>query len=256
MNIDKILDRNFTKISDEYRSFAEEKTQCRDCSIYGHYQNVVMSEGNALDPTFMIIGEACGKDEIVEGRPFIGKSGRKIRQELRNHRGTFNKQTCVLSNILPCRPLNDTFPHGKRKWGSDNEVVSGEKMADNCIKKWLIKEIGLLRPKVLILLGDQPLKYVAGKTGITDNRGSWDFIQSLRAWSFATYHPSYVMQCEHSDDKKFVIKQFVEDIEKIAKTWRDIVLNDSRMSMSPKEWTLEKGLISAIDKKIIRDRPI
>ena len=222
MDIEKVLERNFTCISDEYRTFALEKDKCQSCDIYGHYKQVGQSEGNAKDPTFMFVGEALGKDEIQQNRPFIGMAGQVLRREMRKHKA-FKKTNTIISNVLACRPLNNKFPAGDKS----PEVTI-------CTTNWLFNEIKLLRPKIIITLGNPALKYVRGDWGITANRGKWKFLHKFRAWSFATYHPSYVMRSEKSE-KQFVVDQFQNDIKVVATMWHTIA-GDYRLAMNDEEW--------------------
>ncbi len=228
LSFSDILKRNFSKISDEYRSFAEAKSECQKCSIYEHYKTVGMSEGNAKDPTFMFIGESAGGDEVEQVRPFIGAAGRVLRAEIRKHK-SFKKSNTIITNVLACRPLDNKFPAGDHS----HEVQI-------CTKNWLFQEIKILKPKIVVTLGNPALKYVRGDWGITANRGKWKFLHLIRAWSFATYHPSYVMRSERSD-KHFVVEQFRNDIKAVAKMWHTMA-GDYRLAMNDEEWKRKSAM--------------
>lgn len=232
MDIKNVLERNFTRITDEYRTFALEKDRCRQCSIYSNYKQVGQSEGNAQNPTFMFVGEALGKDEVQQNRPFIGMAGQLLRKEMRKHKA-FKRSNTIISNVLACRPLDNKFPASDK---SPNVIT--------CTKNWLFREIKLLRPKVIVTLGNPALKYIRGDWGITANRGKWKFLYKFRAWSFATYHPSYVMRSEKSG-KNFVVDQFQNDIKLIATMWHTIA-GDYRLSMNDEEWTRMKVMNAAV----------
>ncbi len=223
MDIEKILERNFSRITDEYRTFALAKDKCRKCPIYDHYKQVGQSEGNAKDPTFMFIGEALGKDEVKQVRPFIGAAGEVLRSELRKYPKTFKKTNTIITNVLACRPLDNKFPGGDY---SPNVAT--------CTDNWLFKEIKLLRPKIVVTVGNPALKYVRGDWGITANRGKWKFLYVHRTWSFATYHPSYVMRSERAGDTH-IVEQFKNDIKAVATMWHTMV-GDDRLTMNDDEW--------------------
>lgn len=218
MNIFETLNKNFVRISDEYTQFATSKDKCRKCDIYNHYQQVGQAEGNALDPTFMIVGESMGQDEVIQNRPFIGKAGQRLREELRKYPAVFNKETTIITNVLGCRPLNNQFP-------------SDHKIAEVCFDTWLRKEISILRPKIIIMLGNKALTYLHPKAsrhlgvnhgkpkGITALRGNWEYLPKYHAWGFATYHPSYVIRSENDASKSMVAEEFEADIKKISDTW-------------------------------------
>lgn len=241
MQIENVLSRNFVRLSVNYKRFALEKSQCQQCSLFCNYKQVVQSEGNAESPTFMFVGEGPGKEEVVNQRPFIGCSGERLRTELRKYPKTFDRNSCIISNVLACRPLDNVFPRekGGPYWvtrNNEKKTVESRELVNFCATNWLRKEIALLKPKVIIILGAKALDYVRGDSGIGKNRGVWKFLPKYRAWSLATYHPTYILRCQNDPDKPYVVKQFVEDIEKITITWREIVNEDPNMTMSEEEW--------------------
>lgn len=203
-----LLEQNFTSITDDYERFAREKDGCRQCSVYGHYKQVVQSEGNAENPTVMIVGEAPGREEAEKGRPFIGKAGKRLRKSLYRHKDILNSKTTILSNTMACRPLNNKFPQ------TDEPSL--------CKKTWLEREIEILKPDIMVLLGNQALNQVRGVTGITKHRGEWEYIDQYDLTTFATYHPSYVMRCENGMNKD-VGTDFEKDIDKLATEVRKLL---------------------------------
>lgn len=233
MELEEVLERNFTKITDEYREFAIKKSKCQACPIYKHYKQVGQSEGNASNPTFMFIGEALGKDEVEHVRPFVGLAGKRLRAELRKHTA-FRRENCLISNVLACRPKDNKFP------SSDHSVE-----VQTCTRKWLFPEIKMVRPKIIVTLGNPALKWVQGDWGVTANRGKWKFLHQLRAWGFATYHPSYVIRSENTG-KKFVVEQFEADIATLATSWQTMV-GDYRLTMNEQDWKRKKALNTVID---------
>lgn len=232
MKIEEVLDRNFTKMTDEYRQFALKKDKCRKCSIYEHYKQVGQSDGSVVNPTFMFIGEALGKDEVEHVRPFVGVAGKRLRAELRKHE-TFRRDNCLISNVLSCRPKDNKFP------ASDNSPE-----VRMCTRHWLFPEIKLVRPKIIVTLGNPALKYVQGDWGITANRGKWKFLHNLRAWGFATYHPSYVIRSENSD-KQFVVDEFEYDIKTLSTMWKTMV-GDYRLTMNDEDWKRKQAINKVI----------
>jgi uracil-DNA glycosylase len=235
MEIEEILSRNFSQISEEYKKFAIEKSKCQKCSVYDAYKQVVQSEGNAKNPTFMMIGEALGQAEVEQGKPFVGKAGQRLREELRKYKGVFNKNTTIITNVLPCRPLGNQFPsknNGPHYFYADKVIGERDRHVDSnrcvcsagdvigfCKEKWLEKEIFILKPKVIVLLGAKALEHVRDETGITDCRGTWKYLHEYKAWSMATFHPSYILRCQNDDDRVDIVQDFINDIEKVATTW-------------------------------------
>ena len=255
MDINLIISDNFSDIISEYHQFAIDKDKCRKCSIYDEYKQVIQSEGNANNPIFMICGESPGQDEINKIKPFIGKAGQRLRRELRKYTKTFNKKTCLISNLLSCRPSNNKFPHKCATYNLNNnknrEEVDADEIVNFCADNWVKKEIAIVKPKILIFLGNQSLKYLANKNGITNHRGSWFFLDSYKAWGFATYHPSYVNRCEQMDAKHYVVEQFNDDIKKISQTWHDYVNLDYRLSLSNEDWSKHQATNFKVKNRLV-----
>lgn len=230
--------KNFPLLSDEYAAFCQEKDKCRKCDVYEHYEQVIQSEGNGRDPTFMFVGEAGGHDEACQIRPFVGRAGQRLRKELRKWPATFSKKTTMLSNILSCRPFQNGFPAGGYVEEGEKEV-SCDDLGRYCMRLWLEREIQLLRPKVIVALGAIPLRYLFGikeeKPRIGLHRGEWTFLPQYQAMGFATYHPSYVLRCTNDPKKSYGAKLFEQDIEKIATTWKKSVASEPRMHVSEAE---------------------
>jgi uracil-DNA glycosylase len=240
MTPEAIVDNNFSVISAEYKAFCGNKAECRDCSIYNESKQVVLSEGNGDHPTFIFIGEAPGKDEADQAKPFVGKAGQRLRRELRKHSSIFSPKNTLLTNVIPCRPKNNQFPKKIDMFDliqyNKKGKYDGSRVVTHCMEKWLIPELTLLKPKVIIPLGAIALQHICNETGITACRGAWRFVPKYRAWAMPTYHPSYVIRCENDPEKDHVALEFEEDIAKIARTWDSLVNNDFRMRLSPEEW--------------------
>lgn len=262
MELNVLINRNFTDISSEYQKLSIEKSQCQKCSIYPYSKQVVQSEGNARNPTFLFCGEAPGKDESEQIRPFIGRAGQRLREELRKHQ-EFNKNSCIVTNVLACRPPNNQFPSDKNECYKDGFSaaikgstyshirVKARELVNFCASQWLRKEIALLKPKVIITLGSVALDYVRGDRGITEHRGAWKFLPQYQAWSMATYHPSYVLRCQHDSNKQHIVSEFEQDIKKIASTWQTIVENDERMALSNDDWDARRSVEIGVEKRIL-----
>ena len=255
MHLRDILKRNFPIITPEYEAFAMSKDQCRKCSLFDHYKQVVQSEGNAKNPIFMFIGEAPGNDEKEQCRPFIGRAGQALRQQLRKYPKVFRRDTVLLSNILACRPLNNAFPtliteYGQKWKGYEISPLQGEnKEVQTCSDSWLKKEIELVSPKIIIALGSHALRIIRGQNGITNNRGKWKFLYPYKAWSFATYHPSYAMRCKNSD-KNHIFIQFQQDIGDLAVTY-PTMLSDARYNINHEQYKRQTAIEAATQLGLI-----
>lgn len=192
------MNTNFSAISDEYKTFVEEKQKCRKCPVFDHYKTIVNSEGNAKNPAVMFVAEAPGKDEVAQGRPLIGASGTLLRNILREY--GFNRKNSILTNTIPCRPLNNVFP-------TDNKMVF------ECYSSWLEREIEILKPRIIVCLGAKATRILYDCNSLTEVRGRWKFCLDKNVWLFATWHPAYVLR------KQDAMPAFRADLAIVRDEW-------------------------------------
>jgi len=181
-----------------------EMKKCNACKLRAGCTQVVTGIGNTKDPILLILGEAPGAEEDESGEPFVGKAGDTLRHVLRMTQ-IINKTNTLITNTMHCRPPANKFPT------DDSPSI--------CIGKWLNKEIDISKPKRMLLLGNTPLKYVAGMKGITQARGQWINIKNIR--TMATYHPSYVMRKDSMGDVA-TRQDFERDIFEMAKEVKEL----------------------------------
>jgi uracil-DNA glycosylase len=149
---------------------------CKKCELSQSRHHVIFGEGNT-NAGMLIIGEAPGRDEDLQGRPFVGKSGQLLDKILAAC-GFTRDEHVFISNIVKCRPPENRVPTPKE--------------AAACMP-WLLKQIELINPKILILLGSTALKYMAGPDHrITLERGNWLNLQNRLA--MPVYHPAALLR--------------------------------------------------------------
>jgi uracil-DNA glycosylase family 4 len=177
----------------------KEILQCTKCELAKSRNNVIFGEGNT-DAGIFIIGEAPGRDEDIQGRPFVGRSGQLLDKILAAC--GFNRTDHVfISNIVKCRP-------------PDNRVPTSQEAA--ACMPWLLKQIELVNPRILILLGATALKYIAGnERRITRDRGNWLNWQGRLA--MPVYHPSALLR------DPGLKRDTWEDFKKIFYKYREVV---------------------------------
>jgi DNA polymerase len=176
----------------------EAKKKCQACHLRAGCHQVVVGTGRYDSPALVVVGEAPGENEDLEGEPFVGMAGQLLREVLRETR-ILNRRNTLVTNILGCRPPKNKFPK------DDSPSI--------CMAKWLSNEISIAKPRRMLLLGGQALWHVAGLEGITACRGQWYNAMGVR--TMATYHPSYVLRCE-GDGKMSIRKEFEGDIMEVA----------------------------------------
>ena len=160
----------------EIELLKEEVLQCSKCELAKLRHHVIFGEGNPEGGIF-IIGEAPGRDEDLQGRPFVGKSGQLLDKILAAC-GFTRIEHVFISNIVKCRP-------------PDNRVPTPCE-ASVCMP-WLLKQIEIINPKILVLLGATALKYMAGEGyKITRDHGRWLDWQNRLA--MPVYHPAALLR--------------------------------------------------------------
>jgi len=176
-------------------TFEELRTEalaCVKCGLCETRTTVVFGEGS---PTaeLMFVGEAPGRDEDAQGRPFVGRAGQLLTKMIEAM--GFAREDVYIANVLKCRPPNNRDP-------APDEV-------DHC-RPYLLRQIELIGPKLICALGRHALRALTGYTGgITKVRGKpMEFLQ----WRvLPTFHPAYLLRNppakrEAWDDLKTVLR--------------------------------------------------
>lgn len=129
---------------------------CEKCSLARCGRtNVVVGAGPAPSP-LMLIGEAPGEQEDKQGEPFVGPAGRLLRESCAAE--GIDLALVYITNIVACRP-------------PDNRIPMFDEVA--ACRPRLEQLVGIVKPKVIVVLGSVPLTPVTGKQGITKSRGKW-----------------------------------------------------------------------------------
>ena len=166
-------------------------TNCTKCELCRARTNTVFGEGS-YSTELMLIGEGPGRDEDLQGKPFVGRSGQLLTKMLKAM--GYERNEVFIANIVKCRPPNNRNPF-------PNE-------ADACIG-YLIRQIEIIKPKVLLLLGAVPMKFILDKTGITRLHGQWFEFKGIK--TLPTFHPSFLLRDPRQ--KKYAW----EDLQKVMK---------------------------------------
>lgn len=129
---------------------------CRSCSLYSTAQNLVFSDGPA-DTPLVIVGEAPGADEDMQGKPFVGRAGRLLTAALAE---AGLPRACVyICNILKHRPPDNRNP-------AKDEI--------SACTPFLVRQLAIIRPALIITLGNFSSRYLLSTDeGITRLRGSF-----------------------------------------------------------------------------------
>ena len=151
----------------------------KGCELYKSSTNMVFSDGNPKSK-IMLIGEAPGHDEDIQGKPFVGRSGKLLDKMLEAIE--LNREKVYIANIIPWRPPSNRRP-------TDEEI-------EICLP-FIKKHIELIKPKVLMLLGSTATFALLKNTeGITKIRGKWvDLnLNNISVPTLPTFHPAFLLR--------------------------------------------------------------
>lgn len=174
---------------------AREAATCRRCALAARRRTVVFGEGDPY-AGLMFIGEGPGEEEDRQGRPFVGPAGQLLDRIL--VAAGIRREEVYIANIVKCRPPANRVPTRAE--------------AEACLP-WLHRQIAVIRPRIIVLLGNTALQNLMGPTaGITRCRGQWLDFNGIRV--LPTYHPAALLR---DAGKKRPVWQ---DIQKVRDEYR------------------------------------
>jgi len=148
---------------------------CTRCTLCESRTKIVHSEGNR-EANLMFVGEAPGANEDAEGRPFVGKAGQLLNKIIESI--GLKREDVFIGNVNRCRPPQNRQPTPLE--------------AATC-KPFLLREISVVRPKVIVVLGNTATQNLLGtKVGITKLRG--EFQDYFGVQVMPTFHPAYLLR--------------------------------------------------------------
>jgi uracil-DNA glycosylase len=156
---------------------------CTRCPLAGGRKTVVFGEGS---PTadLMVVGEGPGREEDLQGRPFVGRSGELLDRLLVEEAGLAREQVYI-ANVVKCRPPGNRDPEPEE--------------IEAC-RPYLEQQVALIGPRVLLTLGNFSTRVLLGtKQGIRSLRGrEYPFeprsAEARRAMLVPTFHPAAALR--------------------------------------------------------------
>jgi uracil-DNA glycosylase len=149
------------------------------CALRTTAKQLVFADGNP-QARVMFVGEAPGREEDLEGLPFVGRSGKLL--DLMMAAINLNRATAYIANIIPWRPPGNRTPTPQ-----ESQI---------CIP-FILRQIELANPDILVCLGGPSAQTLLGlKDGIKRTRGKWfNFHTGTREIrAIATFHPAYLLR--------------------------------------------------------------
>ncbi|WP_138936183.1 uracil-DNA glycosylase [Roseovarius arcticus] len=145
------------------------------CELKRGARNLVFADG-VPGARLMIIGEAPGREEDREGRPFVGRAGQMLDRMLAAI-GMNRKENVYITNVMPWRPPQNADP-------APNDIAM--------MRPFMQRHVELAAPDVVILVGNISCQAALDTRGITKLRGTW-----TEAWgkpALPMFHPAYLLR--------------------------------------------------------------
>ena len=149
---------------------------CTRCPLaYAGRHNIVFADGDP-NARLMFVGEGPGADEDATGLPFVGKAGQLLNNMIMAM--GLKREQVYIANIVKCRPPGNRTP----------EFIE----ATTC-SQFLVKQIDIVRPEVIVALGATAATYLLGvRQSLSSLRGRWHAVRGAKV--AVTYHPAYLLR--------------------------------------------------------------
>ncbi len=179
-----------------------QESNCTKCSLSQSRQHhIVVDRGNP-EAKVLMIGEAPGENEDIQGKAFVGRAG-QLMDQMMNEIGIDTNRDTLIANVVKCRPPENRAP-------KQEEV-------DQCIP-FLRKQIAFIKPKIIVLLGATALKHLIpskSSASMGDEVGKFfthpDFpnVQII-----ILYHPAFILR---DPRKKPVMAEHLKTLKNLMK---------------------------------------
>jgi len=182
----------------------ERALACVKCPHLAKSRRTVVFGTGDIHARLMFVGEAPGADEDALGEPFVGAAGQLLTRIIKAM--GFTRETVYIANILKCRPDTPGQTSGNRK-------PTPEEMK-TCMP-WLLEQIDLVRPAVMVALGGTAVEGLLGAGGgISRLRGRFQTFRGIPV--MPTYHPSYLLHNPAVSEKRKVWEDMLQVLEKLG----------------------------------------
>ena len=145
---------------------------------------LVAGEGLCFRPRLMLVGEAPGEQEAMQKRPFVGKAGKLLDAFLESL--CIARSSIYITNTVKIRPTLQG-PYGRLS----NRPPTPDELA--LFLPWLMAETAVVSPKLLVTLGNTPLKAFLGEQAVVGHYHGRSALTSRDVPLFSLYHPAAVI---------------------------------------------------------------
>lgn len=164
-----------------WEKIAKQIKRCKKCPLYKSRNKAVPGEGPD-NAKIMIIGQGPGKKEDLTGRPFVGRAGKFLDELLKLNK--INRKRCFITSIVKCFPPKNRQPKKTE--------------AETCVTNYLTKQIEMINPKIIIIMGNVAKKFTPPK-----------LLKNKKI--IYTYHPAAGMRFPN------IRKKMIKDFKKIKR---------------------------------------
>ena len=172
--------------------------------------NVVISRGNP-EAKLLIIGEAPGPQENIQGKPFVGRAGQLLDKILEAANFDPEKDVYITNSVFRMPPGED----GKAFRKPTTQEIE-------YYRPYVLEIIRLIDPHIMLLTGNVACQSLLEKTGITSLRGQWT--QMGKIWVMPIFHPSYLLR-NPSREPGSPKALMWDDIREVRRKFDDLIGN-------------------------------
>ncbi len=177
----------------------QELGDCKRCKLHKGRTNIVFGVGNPK-ADLVFVGEGPGKDEDLQGEPFVGRAGQLLTKIIENGM-KLNRKDVYICNIVKCRPPGNRDPE-------KDEVAA--------CSRFLVKQLRAIKPKVIVALGKPSASTLLGRNvPIMKERGTWHQLEGIKL--MLTYHPSFILRRYTEEIRKQVYNDMLAVLEELKK---------------------------------------
>lgn len=183
-------------MNSELETIRQKVIECTKCELSKTRTNSVPGKGN-FQSDVIFVGEAPGRNEDKNGEPFVGIAGQRLSLALEG--AGVSRESIYITNVVKCRPPNNRVP-----------TISERNACDD----YLQKEIAIIKPKIICILGNTAFNSILGGSEITKYRGK--LVKKDKQFYFLTVHPAATI---YNQELIAVLK---EDIIKLFNLIREL----------------------------------
>ncbi|QUC65141.1 uracil-DNA glycosylase [Nitrosopumilus sp. K4] len=174
--------------------------ECTKCDLCKTRTKSVPGKGN-FQADVIFVGEAPGRNEDQRGEPFVGVAGKRLTMALESI--GVSRDSVYITNVVKCRPPNNRVPSVLER---------------NTCKEYLQKEIEIINPRIICILGNTAFNSILGGSEITKFRGK--IVRKNNQLYFLTVHPAATIYNQE------LIEVLKSDIERLFNTIKELKNNN------------------------------